>query len=476
MITLHSLALLAALSSPGQPVLLDFYADWCGPCRTMDPVVRRLIADGYPVRKVNVDNERQLTRKYRISAVPTFVMIVDGQEVGRVSGPTSYSQLVGMFPKAERANTQSVTNESQAEPTAPVPQNHAPKPAFDPKGRAMQATVRLRIEDPTGNSFGTGTIIDMHGDEALILTCGHIFRDSGGRGKIIVDLFAPGARGPVLGQLIACEPEHDIALVAIRPGVKVTSVPVPSKAYRVRVGDRAFTIGCDHGNNPTLHETQVTAIDKYVMPANIVAAGAPAIGRSGGGLFTADGQLIGVCNLASPTEHEGIYAALSLVQDNLDKSGLAAIYQRDATQLASTHTPPTPPASDRRPLRQPPSMPKTMPRSPLNDPGLEPIPPSAVATHEPRTVGAQGRMSDDTEIICIIRSKSNPQARPEVIFLDRPPRDLLNRLAMEPQNARTVEPVVLETYPSNASVATRPPRSSFGDHRGGPVVRAQSGN
>ena len=55
--------------------------------------------------------------------------------------------------------------------------------------RARAATVRLRVHDGHGYGAGTGTIIDTHGEEALVLTCGHLFRETDGKGKIEVDLF-----------------------------------------------------------------------------------------------------------------------------------------------------------------------------------------------------------------------------------------------------------------------------------------------
>ena len=71
-------------------------------------------------------------------------------------------------------------------------QTAAPQQLTSIQQLALQATVRVRVTDPDGTSKGTGTIIDLHGDEALILTCGHIFRASQGSGQIEVDLFAPG--------------------------------------------------------------------------------------------------------------------------------------------------------------------------------------------------------------------------------------------------------------------------------------------
>ena len=82
----------------------------------------------------------------------------------------------------------------------------------DATALALAATVRLRIDDERGHSYGTGTIIDVHGQDALLVTCGHIFRESKGRGRIVVELFGPHATGPLEGELIRYSLEPDVAL------------------------------------------------------------------------------------------------------------------------------------------------------------------------------------------------------------------------------------------------------------------------
>ena len=82
--------------------------------------------------------------------------------------------------------------------------------------------MRLRVDDPTGHSYGTGTIIDARSGEALVITCGHLFRDSKGKGPITVELFAAtpeGVRvvGQVAGQVVDYNLDRDIGLVSIRP-------------------------------------------------------------------------------------------------------------------------------------------------------------------------------------------------------------------------------------------------------------------
>ena len=106
-----ALSVCALVSAPAAPsasandaVLLDFTATWCAPCRQMDPVVARLASQGYPVRKVDIDREPALAQQYRVSGVPCFVLVVGGQEAGRVVGATSYENLAGLFGAANQTD------------------------------------------------------------------------------------------------------------------------------------------------------------------------------------------------------------------------------------------------------------------------------------------------------------------------------------------------------------------------------------
>ncbi|MEE8109409.1 MAG: thioredoxin [bacterium] len=85
------------------PVLVDFYADWCGPCRAMAPVVETLAekADGrYQVVKVNVDEERDLAARYEIRSIPTFLVFRNGETAFRHMGLAQKGTLTSALDEA----------------------------------------------------------------------------------------------------------------------------------------------------------------------------------------------------------------------------------------------------------------------------------------------------------------------------------------------------------------------------------------
>jgi thioredoxin len=79
----------AQVLSSDRPVLVDFWAEWCVPCHMVSPVVEELardFADRMKAAKLNVDDNPETTRKYRVMSIPTLIVFKDGVEKARVVG------------------------------------------------------------------------------------------------------------------------------------------------------------------------------------------------------------------------------------------------------------------------------------------------------------------------------------------------------------------------------------------------------
>jgi thiol-disulfide isomerase/thioredoxin len=425
-----------ASAGAAEAILINFTAHHCAPCQAMKPTLTQLERSGIPVRHVDVVDEPHLASRYGIRKTPTFVVVSGGKEVTRLAGMQTLAQLraaLAINPSGPLIPTGSMSslNDLPAPQTRLAPANRPqsasprtltsvaanpprsePMPSLslaDAVQRAQAATVRLRVHDGHGFGAGTGTIIDTHGGEALVLTCGHLFRETKGQGKIEVDLFVAGETRTVLGQVVDYDSDtRDVALVAIRPGFPVQPVQVVGTDSRVENGQTAFSFGCDRGDDPSRRDTRITGINKYnqhLGVSNLEISGAPIDGRSGGGLFDARGRLIGVCNAADYKGDVGIYAGPGSIQWQLDRVGMSKLYQDQS---------PTTPASANAPAERIASLPESNLRLPES-------------TLQPTTFATPG-VSGNQEVIVIVRDRTNPDATSRVMTLQQPTADLLQMM------------------------------------------------
>lgn len=363
-----------------ETVLLDFYADWCGPCRAMTPLLDQLAQRGYPIRKVNIDQHPDLAARFGVRAVPCFVMLVQGREVGREIGQVSLARLeqlcqlgypgrtgtrgsVGqgrrtadglpipvvqlgtpVQPSTKGASSEKVSNATPAlaqngaeeagasAPAGTSAQQETGSPSALSEENLLACAVRLRVYHGNSQSCGSGTIIDARQGQALILTCGHLFRDSQGAGGIEVDLFGSRPERKVPGRLVAWNDQRDLGLVSIHTQGPIRTARVAPADYPLDKGLVVLSVGCNHGQDPTVRQTRIVSLNRYLGWPNLQTDDQPVEGRSGGGLFSPEGYLIGVCNAVDPADREGLYSSLPAIHAQLDDAQLQFVY-RDVPYL-----------------------------------------------------------------------------------------------------------------------------------------------
>lgn len=80
-------------------VLVDFYAEWCGPCKMLAPVIDQIAIENEDIKvvKINVDEAKELAEKYGVMSIPTLVVIKNGEEIKRKVGLASKSEILSMI-------------------------------------------------------------------------------------------------------------------------------------------------------------------------------------------------------------------------------------------------------------------------------------------------------------------------------------------------------------------------------------------
>ncbi|WP_304037215.1 thioredoxin [Mesonia mobilis] len=82
------------------PVLVDFYADWCGPCKMLSPILQQVkaeLGDDLKIVKIDVDKNQSLAAKYQVRGVPTMILFKQGNQVWRESGVLQAQDLVAII-------------------------------------------------------------------------------------------------------------------------------------------------------------------------------------------------------------------------------------------------------------------------------------------------------------------------------------------------------------------------------------------
>lgn len=308
--------------------------------------------------------------------------------------------------------------------------------------RPWETVVRIKVHTSEHEwGFGSGTIIFSSAEESIILTHANLFRIKGQtqpapvhfRLPISVDLFGgqfvqrqPSAmlactEKDLLGEAIDYDFANNVALIRIKPGRKLPASRVVPADWRPKKGMSMITVGCSHGNDATAWNT--TILDPGVMLnissthypiATIKCAHQPQEGRTGGGLYTTDNFVAGVCAFADPNEHAGIYAGPQAIYRILDRNRLSKLYEDMEEVTANGRNTPANVDVDIHGFRYP--APKDLVsaagRSTPNQTTVEPVSPRPVSDQERRLGDLERKLDQILRALEDLKGNKAPD-RPE---------------------------------------------------------------
>jgi thiol-disulfide isomerase/thioredoxin len=354
------------------PILLDFTATWCGPCQSMRPAVEELHRKGYPIRAVDIDQNPKLAERFGVTAVPTFIVVEpDGRVLARQSGACSAADLAALYrqglarlqPRAELAGDDGPTTVRAQDPgeadESADESGGAVAEIPEPTDKPWLTVVRIKVANHYSHTigFGSGTIIHSTADEAIILTCAHIFKieEMGRRQprpdqfplKVAVDLFDGKLRESptrfktpymlpsvtnIPAEVIDYDYVKDVGLIRIRTGRPLPYAKVVPPGWTPQLHMKMTTLGCSEGRPATAWSTRVTNPQTGLGNGYVgtECANAPMQGRSGGGLFTEDGRVAGVCDFNDGPGNHGLYASPSSIHRLLARNNLQVCWNTEA--------------------------------------------------------------------------------------------------------------------------------------------------
>jgi thiol-disulfide isomerase/thioredoxin len=435
-------------------------------CEQAIPLINEFAQQGYNIKTISVTQNSEIVKQFNITRLPSFILLQDNKVIDRVDGgaaPIVLKPMIqGMFDRADQSARKNVTKITR-EPASAIPLDHYIKPTptttttqnlnFTPPNnnnantrtnstpssspeidllqqKFITSSVKLRVDSADGHSWGSGTIIDTRGNDALILTCGHIFREvdfAGNNNKkniVEVHLYGENSSVKVYGRCIYFDLEIDLALVVIVPPCPVQAIPVAPSNLAIKSGQNVISVGCDSGAAPTIRKHSIMSINRISTPATnklpfnyIQVSGAPVGGRSGGGLFSNDGLLIGVCNTADPVRNDGHFVPAEIIRYILDQQNLSTVYQKPSLNSKINTTENS--TNNQLTLNQNKNTEQNLTQN-LNQNPTQNLPATNNLTSvEHATLSeVKRRVQDGDEVILIVRSRRNPETPSDVIVLN----------------------------------------------------------
>ena len=213
------------------------------------------------------------------------------------------------------------------------------------RAASLAATVRIRVAGKSTEDgkylqdVGTGTIVHSVTGQAIVLTCAHLFLNIAVKEAVVeIEIFENGKPVTYPAKLVGGDHDADLALLRIRTTKVFPASPISAQIAAPEVDQQLMSFGCNDGDDPTRLDTKLVDINRYDGPPNFVCSVDPISGRSGGGLFSVDGSLLGVCSCADRKSHEGLYAAHGAILELVKYCELSHIL-KPATAVEGTDKP-----------------------------------------------------------------------------------------------------------------------------------------